>query len=150
MNSTKLKIIGIIIAVLSIFVVILAPGMYRNIMENKYRDDITTIQGTVRSVSYNSEYHRGGKGSRGSTHHIYKILASSNGEMKDLIKHDGKEKIQIEKNDNITIYCLNDKYAYAPDDFYIMDDMWKAIMLIPLFVGVGMVFVGSFMGKNNY
>ena len=68
----------------------------------------------------------------------------------DLIKHDSKEKLPIQRNDIITVYCLNDKYAYSPDDFYVMSDLMKALMISPLFIGVSLVFIGSFMGKKNY
>lgn len=150
MNSNKLKLVGLIIAVIAIFIALVFPGVYRDAMENKYQDDITTTQASVMSVSFTSEYHRGGKGSRGSTHYVYSILATSDGTMMDLIKHDSKEKLPIQRNDIITVYCLNDKYAYSPDDFYVMSDLMKALMISPLFIGVSLVFIGSFMGKKNY
>ncbi|MCQ2516927.1 MAG: hypothetical protein MJ094_08715 [Saccharofermentans sp.] len=150
MTNQKLKLIGIIIAVLGILVAIILPGAYRDAMKNKYQDDITSTQATVMSVSFTSEYHRGGKGSRGSTSYVYNILATSDGTMMELIKHDAKEQLQIERNDIITVYCLNDKYAYAPDDFYVMSDLLKALMISPMFVGVALVMIGSILDMRKY
>lgn len=151
MNSNKLKIIGLIIAIADILVALILPGAYRTTMKNIYKDDITTTQATVMSVSSTSEYHRGGKGSSGTTHYIYKILARADGEVFDLIEHDTTERnLQIEKNDIITVYCLNGKYAYAPEDYYKMSDLGKTLMFFPMFVGVGMIMVGSLLGKKEY
>lgn len=151
MNSKALKLVGIIIAVLDIIIALVLPGMYRNAMEKKCKDDITTTEATVVTVSSTSKYYRGGKGSRGTTHYIYNILASSDGEIMELVEHDnGQEKLQIEEKDTITVYCLNDKYAYDPEDYYEMSGFLRTLMIIPMFIGVGMVMIGSFKGKNGY
>lgn len=150
MNATKLKLIGIVIAIIGIMVALLLPGMYHDVMENKYKDDIITTQAKVMSVSFTSEYHRGGKGSRGTTHYIYKILASSDGKAMELLEHDAEDKFQIEINDTITVYCLNDKYAYSPNDFYVMSSFLKTLMILPMFIGVTLVFIGVILGKRAY
>lgn len=151
LENNKLKFLGIIIAIIAILIALIVPGTYRNAMEKKYKDDITTTQVTVMTVSFTSEYHRGGKGSRGATHYIYKIFAISDGEVIELLEHDVRqEKLQIERNDIITVYCLNDKYAYAPEDFYVMSDLWKTLLILPMFVGLGLAIIGSFLGKKDY
>ena len=150
MNSNELKIVGLVIVIIDIVIALILPKTYLNLMERMYRDDITTTQATVMSVSSTSEYHRGGKGSRGTTHYIYRIVATSDGKVMDLIEHDITQKnLQIEKSDVITVYCLNDKYAYAPEDFYVMKDSLKILMFCPMFIGVGLVMFGLVLGKKE-
>jgi len=151
MNARKLMNIGIIIVVIDLLVGIFFPSIYRDAMERKYKDSITTKEATVTLVTFTSEYHSGAKGSRGTMHYIYKILANSDGEIIELIDHDVvRDKIQIERNDVITVYCLDDKYAYDPEDYYKMSSLVKALAMSPLFVGLGFVFVGSILKKKEY
>lgn len=151
MNNKILQLVGIIIVVLGIIIALVVPNSYSSAMEKKYKDDITTTQARVVTVSSTSKYYRGGKGSSGTTHYIYNILASSDGEVMELIEHDnGQEELQIAKNDTITVYCLNGRYAYAPNDYYKMSGVLKTLMFFPAFIGVSMVMIGSIMRKNEY